>query len=89
MSLTIPMDAENNFDLADLVGDKMPPGVAPKAKAVTDERVWHMGIVLAAQELKLDLTNAEMDLPHGKIIFRGANGIERTIPVDAQRLFLH
>ncbi len=46
-----------------------------------------MGIVLAAQELKLDLTNAEIDLPHGKIILRGANGVERVIPVDAKGYF--
>ena len=32
------------------------PASPPKAKAFTDERVWHMGIVLAAQELNLDLT---------------------------------
>jgi len=83
----IPVDAENNFALADLVGDKLPPGVAPKAKAFTDERVWQMGIVLAAQELKLDLQNAEIDLPQGKIILRGENGIERAIPVDADGSF--
>jgi hypothetical protein len=27
------------------------PALAAKARAFTDERVWHMGIVLAAQEL--------------------------------------
>ncbi len=86
-SVTVPVDTENNFSLADFVGDKLPPGVAPKAKAFTDERAWHMGIVLAAQELKLDLQNAEIDLPHGKIILRGANGVERVIPVDASGYF--
>jgi len=83
--VTIPVDAENNFELADFVGDKLPPGVAPKAKAFTDERVWHMGIVLAAQELKLDLTNAEID--PGKIVLRGANGVKRVIPVDGKGYF--
>jgi class 3 adenylate cyclase/CHASE2 domain-containing sensor protein len=86
-SVTIPVDAENNFELADLVGDKLPAGVAPKAKAFTNECVWHMGIVLAVQELKLDLQNAEIDLPHGKIVLRGANGIERVIPVDDKGYF--
>jgi class 3 adenylate cyclase/CHASE2 domain-containing sensor protein len=86
-SVIIPVDAENNFSLADLVGDKLPPGVAPKTKAFTDERIWHMGIVLAAQELKLDLAHAEIDLPHGKIILRGANNVERVIPVDASGYF--
>ena len=86
--IKIPVDAENNFELADFGGDKLPPGVAPKAKAFTDERVWQMGIVLAAQELKLDLKNAEVDLPHGKIVLRGPNGIVRTIPVDADGSFI-
>ena len=85
--VTIPVDAENNFELADFVGDKLPSGVAPKAKAFTDERVWHMGIVMAAQELKLDLQNAEIDLSHGKIILHGANGIKRVVPVDANGYF--
>jgi class 3 adenylate cyclase/CHASE2 domain-containing sensor protein len=85
--VTVPVDAENNFELADFIGDKLPPGVAPKAKAFTDERVWHMGIVLAAQELKLDLTNAEIDLLHGRIVLRGANGLERVIPVDDKGYF--
>jgi class 3 adenylate cyclase len=85
--ITVPVDAENNFALADFLGDKLPPGVASKAKAFTDELVWHMGIVLAAQELKLDLANAEIDLPHGRIILRGTNGVERVIPVDASGYF--
>jgi class 3 adenylate cyclase len=85
--ITVPVDAENNFELADILGDKLPPGVAPKARAFTDERVWHMGIVLAAHELKLDLKSAEIDLPRDRIILRGANGIERVIPVDARGYF--
>ncbi len=85
--LKVPIDAGTNFSLADFVGDKLPPGVVPKAKAFIDERVWHMGVVLAAQELKLDLANAEVDLPHGKIILRGTNGVERVIPVDKDGYF--
>ncbi len=85
--IKVPVDAETNFSLADFIGDKLPPGVAPKARAFTDERVWQMGIVLAAQELKLDLAHADVDLPHGKITLHGANGIERVIPVDADGYF--
>ncbi len=86
-SLTVPVDADNNFELADFIGDKLPPGIAPKAKAFTDERVWHMGVVIAAQGLQLDLAHADVDLPHGRITLRGANGIERVIPVDADGYF--
>ena len=83
----VPVDAETNFSVADFVGDKLPPGMSSKARAFTDERVWNMGIVLAAQSLKLDLARAEVDLPRGKIILRGENGIERIIPVDAGGYF--
>jgi class 3 adenylate cyclase/CHASE2 domain-containing sensor protein len=86
-SIEIPIDAETNFSMADFIGDKLPPGVPPKAKAFTDERVWHMGIILAAQQLGLDLSRPEIDLPGGKIILRGANGIERTIPVERDGSF--
>ena len=87
-AIEIPVDAENNFTLADFGVAKLPPGVAPTAKAFTTERVWHMGIQLAAQELKLDLAKSTVDLPGGKIILHGANGLERVIPVDADGYFL-
>ena len=83
----VPVDGENNFAIADLVGDTLPPGSAPKAKAFTYERVWDMGIVLAARELGLDLAKTEVDLPHGKIYLRGAKGMERVLPVDEQGFF--
>jgi class 3 adenylate cyclase/CHASE2 domain-containing sensor protein len=86
-SVVVPVDAETNFELAAFVGANFPPGAPPKASAYTDQRVWQMGIVLAAQELKLDLNHAEIDLPHGKIVLRGPNGVERDIPVDRDGYF--
>jgi class 3 adenylate cyclase len=86
-TVSVPVDAGNNFNLSDLVGKNLPPGTPPAAKAFTDQRVWQMGIVLAAQELKLDLQNAEVDLPRGRIVLHGANGIERIIPVDRDGCF--
>jgi len=80
--IKVPIDSGTNFDLSGF--DK---NLSGQARAFTDERVWQMGIVLAAQPLKLDLPNAEMDLPRGKIILRGANGVERTIPVDRDGYF--
>jgi class 3 adenylate cyclase/CHASE2 domain-containing sensor protein len=83
--IKVPIDAETNFDLAGF--DARLRG---KAKAFADRRFWQMGIVLAARELQLDLVNAEVDLPHGKIILRGVpqNGrIERAIPVDQDGFF--
>ena len=86
-TIGVPVDAENDFDLTNFVGTNLPPGWPAKAKAFTTKRVWQMGIVLAAQELGLDLSHADVDLPHGKIILHGANGVERTIPVDHEGYF--
>jgi len=86
-AIAIPLDKDGNFDLADFVGENIPPGMAPKAKPFTEERVWHLGIVLAAQQLGLDLRNPEIDLAHGKITLHGAGDITRTIPVDRTGCF--
>ncbi|TAL04949.1 MAG: adenylate/guanylate cyclase domain-containing protein, partial [Verrucomicrobia bacterium] len=84
----IKLDADGQFDLADFGGSKLPPGVPLRAKPFTLERVWHMGIVLAARELGLDLSAATVDLPGGKIIFRSKSGNERVVPVDRDGYFL-
>ena len=83
----IPIDAQTNFSSADLLGNPLPAGVPPKVRAFTDEIIWHMGIVLASQELGLDLSKPEIDLAHGKIVLRGTNGVVRTIPVDHNGYF--
>src|SRR5271170_3458020 len=82
----VPLDADGNIDLADFWGDKLPAGMARKVKPFTLERVWHMGIVLAARQLKLDLARAEVDLPNRRITLRGP-GVTRVIPVDAEGYF--
>jgi class 3 adenylate cyclase/CHASE2 domain-containing sensor protein len=81
--INVPLDAEGNFDLADFGGDKLPAGMARKAKPFTEQRAWHMGLVLGAQELKLDLANADVDLPRGRITLHGPGGVTRTIPVES------
>jgi class 3 adenylate cyclase/CHASE2 domain-containing sensor protein len=82
----IPLDEQGRFDLLDF-SDKVPPGMTRFQKPFVEERIWHMGIVLAAQALKLDLAGAGVDLNHGRITLRGANGVERVIPVDAEGYF--
>ena len=83
----LPIDAQTNFASSDLFGDNLPAGIPAHARAFTDEIIWHMGIVLAAQQLGLDLDHAQIDLADGKIVLRGANGLERTIPVDRDGFF--
>ena len=82
-TLEIPLDENGEMDIKSKKNSTAPA----KAKPFTDERVWHMGIVLAAQALSLDLDHAEIDLPHGKITLRGAGGIQRVIPVDSDGVF--
>ncbi len=79
------LDSENNFTIPADTDDTN--SVPRKAKAFTQERVWHMGIVLAARHLKLDLAHADVDLAHGRITLRGDGGIERIVPVDAEGFF--
>jgi class 3 adenylate cyclase/CHASE2 domain-containing sensor protein len=83
-TLEILLDGNGEMDVKN---KKILTGQPTKAKPFTDERVWHMGIVLAAQELKLDLDHANVDLPHGRITLRGTNHVERVIPVDAEGYF--
>jgi class 3 adenylate cyclase len=85
--ITIPLDKDGNFPLSAFFGDKLPRGLAPTAKPFTDERIWHMGIVLAAKDLNLDLDKADVDLPAGRITLHGPNGLERVIPVDQNGYF--
>jgi len=86
-AIRVPLDRDGNFDLADFGGDKLPPGVPRQAKPFTEQRLWHMGIVLAAQALGLDLDKADVDLTEGRITLRGAGGVERVIPVDGEGRF--
>ena len=84
--LTVPVDADNRFKFASF-GVTPPPGTPDTATAFTEERLWHMGIVLAARELNLDLSRARVDLPHGRITLPGRDGFERVIPVDPNGYF--
>lgn len=86
-AIEVPVDADNNFELADFVGERLPSGVPPKARAFTVQRVWHMGVVVAARELNLDLERTEVDLERGFIRFRGRDGTERLLPVDRAGYF--
>ena len=85
--IKVPPKQEGDFDLAAFGGGHMRPGVSWKAKPFTEERLWRMGIVLAAQELKLDLPKTEVDLEHGRGHFARRGGVERSIIVDAGGCF--
>jgi class 3 adenylate cyclase/CHASE2 domain-containing sensor protein len=85
--IPVPLDAQGNFSLADFGGDALPPGTAPTAKPFVEKRVWHMGVILAARELELDLDQAQVQLAKGRITLSNSNGVTRVIPVDASGYF--
>ncbi|MGA2247970.1 MAG: CHASE2 domain-containing protein [Verrucomicrobiota bacterium] len=84
-NFTVKLDREGNFDLAEFVGDQIPRGWKRFDQPFT--RVWDLGIVMAAQELKLDLNHAKIDLPAGRIVLPGPTGTQRILPVDANGFF--
>jgi len=84
--IPVSVDASNYFQLSDF-STNLPPGSPGRARAFEVQRVWHMGIVLAARGLGINLAAAEVDLPHGRITLRGTNGLERMLPVDADAYF--
>lgn len=89
LRLKIAVDAEGKFDVGALreqMEGVKPPGVM-RTFAYRDRKIWHMGIVMAAAELGLDLEKAEVDLAAGRIVLPGTNGVRRTLPVDAKGQF--
>lgn len=76
--VTVEIDDQGRFALADFYGDELPPDVPAKALPFTEHRVWHMGIVLAAAELGLDLDSAIIE-PR-RILLAGPGGT-REVPL--------
>lgn len=76
----VPMLEDGSLDL-DALGEQ--PGI--RRKAVEVLRVWHMGIVLAARQLNLDLAKAEV--LDDAILLGGPDGLQRRIPLDRDGMF--
>ena len=77
----IPLNVDGSLHLDELTGEKTS---TPQLPYVT-ERIWNLGIVLAARELGLDLNTAV--IKPDQIILRGPGGVERRIPTDKQGFF--
>lgn len=79
----------NAMAVGHATSDKDDDGLLRRTKAYKDDpvlgRIWHMGILLAAKELKLDLSKAVVE--PDRIILRGEGGVERTIPLDREGFF--
>ncbi len=85
-----PLFATNAMAVGAINAEADADGVLRRAKAFTDDpdrgRFWHMGIILAAKELGLDLDRAVIE--HGRVILSSTNGTKRIIPIDNNGFFL-
>jgi len=90
-TVEIPLERNNVYDVAAFSAqfgrNNAPPGVQLRAIAFRDTRVWHMGILMAAASLGLDLDRAELHETKGAISVPGTNGVSRVIPVDKEGFF--
>ncbi|MFM8470380.1 MAG: CHASE2 domain-containing protein, partial [Limisphaerales bacterium] len=90
LDVQIPIAQDTTFDInafkAQFEGGSG-SSFSMRGKAYRDQRVWHMGIVMAAAELGLDLQKAEFDPKARRIHLPGTNGVHRTLPVDAEGRF--
>ncbi len=89
--MRIPLESDHSYDVgafkAQFEETSAPAGFRLRRVAYRDRTVWHMGIVMAAAELGLDLENAEIDLKGGRIRLPGTNGVERVLSVDDKANF--
>jgi len=72
---------DGTLKMSDIMSNA-PPDLPP-FYPLTYTRVWSMGIVLAASQLKLDLDNPEIQHQHHRVILRGDNGVSRVIPLES------
>lgn len=88
----VPLDRQGRFNLYRLTAEILPgledtiPESEHWQRPFEERRVWHMGIVVAATELGLDLENARVSKT--AIHLPGTNGVSRTLPLDHTGKFL-
>jgi adenylate cyclase len=79
----------NVLGIAHATSDRDSDGVLRRAKAFKDDpqhgRIWHLGIVLGALELGLDLDRARVE--RDRIVLSNPGGLTRVIPLDAEGFF--
>jgi class 3 adenylate cyclase/CHASE2 domain-containing sensor protein len=80
----------NAWALGHIIAEKDSDAVLRRTKPFVEVRnygrLWNLGIILAARELNLDLQNPR--ITSHQIVLTGANGIQRSIPLDENGNFL-
>lgn len=79
----IPIDAQGQFSLKALLPDQPIETDPDLVKAYTEERLWHMGLVLAAKALNLNLEKSSMERGSYLVLRDDQGNPVRRIPLDA------
>ena len=85
---SVALNADGYFAPSELNRNGKASSVIRLYRAFEPVRVWHLGLALAARELKLDLDKADVQLDRHRVILSGSNGVTRVLPVDRQGRFL-
>ena len=88
----LPLNDTQEFNASVLAAKLHPetataPSPARWEKPFTEERLWQLGILLAARDLHLDLSRARIDLARGRVEIPDDHGSWRVIPVDREGRF--
>ncbi len=79
----------NTWAVGHATSDQDADGILRRAKPYKDDpdhgRLWHLGIILAAKELGIDLSQAVV--ASDRITLRGSGGVQRVIPLDKDGFF--
>src|SRR6185503_11247364 len=78
----LPLNVDGYFDPADITGQKPVQGFSRLHRPYERVRVWHMGILVAALDLGIDMSKAKVDLARGRIVLPLPNGRQRVLPVN-------
>jgi len=86
----VEVGADGTVDLTSFyqeLEEEIPADAVLRSVPFRDQRVWSMGIVMAAREIDLDLDRARIELDQGRIVLPGRNGHDRVLPVDEHGYF--
>ena len=89
-NIVVQLQSDNRFDIGRFqaqLGLPGPPEGVMHGVGYRELTEWHMGIVMAAAHLGLDLDKAEVDERRHEIKLPGTNGVSRVLPTDREFFF--
>lgn len=78
----LPLTIDGYFDPADITPNLNQEGFSRLYRPYEEARLWHLGIVLAALDLGIDLSKAQVNLARRQIVLPLPGGGKRILPLD-------